>query len=42
MLNLFKINKIDKPLARLTTKKEGSTDKISNERGTIKTDTIEI
>ena len=41
---LKKINKIDKPLARLTKKKRGKAqiNKVRNERGEVKTDTTEI
>lgn len=37
----FEISKIDKPLARLTKKRE-YTDKIRSEKGKISTDTVEI
>ena len=37
-----KINKIDKPLARLTKKKKTSINKVMNERGDITTYTTEI
>ena len=37
-----KINKIDKPLARLIKKKKNKINKIRNEKGEVTTDNVEI